>query len=250
MRKARLLLVALVSASMLVFAPAAAADDTICSPSLPPGTYDNVVVPAGAGCGLFSSTVLGNIKLLPGASFFGDSNTVHGNIEGDKAVSVDIVDFSFTPAASVVHGSIQVKEGNVPTGPPPTGTAAFVRVCGTLLPGGNIQVEKFGPSGVVFVGGATFCPALLGGGNTLPKGSIKVEENGITVISFGSPFFGLGLEIGGNVVGQNLQVFKNTGPGTKVVAGNTVGESIQCKENSPPFVGGPNTAPKIEDQCF
>jgi hypothetical protein len=56
--------------------------------------------------------------------------------------------------------------------------------------------------------------------------------------------------VGSNTVSENLQVYKNTGPGTKQVIQNTAGQIVQCFDNSPPFIGGPNTAPKKEGQCF
>ena len=46
-----------------------------------------------------------------------------------------------------------------------------------------------------------------------------------------------------------MQVFKNSGAGQKIVRGNTVAQDLQCKENTNPFIGGPNTAGDKEDQC-
>ncbi len=112
-------------------------------------------------------------------------------------------------------------------------------MCGTDLPEGNIQLEK--NTGNVFAGGSN-CEGF-GDGNTLPKGNIKVEENTIT------PIYTL-LEITGNSVGGDVLVFKNQGPGTKLVENNTVAQNLQCFENEPPFVGGPNMAGKAEGQCF
>jgi hypothetical protein len=51
-------------------------------------------------------------------------------------------------------------------------------------------------------------------------------------------------------VAQNIQVNKNRGSGRKVVRGNRVFQIVQCKENTSPFVGGPNTAAETEGQCF
>lgn len=207
-------------------------NDTQCTGFLPPGTYDNVVVPPGAFCVLQTSTVNGSVKALERSQLNIRNTTVRGNVDGDKA---DIVDMLAFGGRNLVLGSIQVKEGGG------TGNFSYARICGTDLPNGNIQIEKM--RNYVLVGGPRYCGGL-GGGNTLEKGNIKVEEN-----SIGFPFFGE-MEISNNSVGGNVQVFKNVGPGTKFVQLNTVREDLQCFENTLPFVGGPNTAGKAEGQCF
>ena len=50
-----------------------------------------------------------------------------------------------------------------------------------------------------------------------------------------------------NVVGGNLQAFKNAGG--LAIDSNRIAENLQCKENTPPPVGGGNTAGSKEDQC-
>jgi hypothetical protein len=81
--------------------------------------------------------------------------------------------------------------------------------------------------------------AAVGGGNTLGKGNIKVEENRIDVY----------MGVDQNQVGGNLQVFKKTGPGDKTVNGNTGRGDLQCFDNDPPFDGSGNNFPKEEGQC-
>jgi hypothetical protein len=227
MRKSLLPLLG-VSATLLVLAPAASADDTPCVGFMPPATYDNLVVPEGQFCVLSNSLVRGNIKALPNSDLFADSNEIRGNVEGDKARQIQVTDSPITPAPSIVRGNVQATEGN---------THAIV--CGTELPGGNIEIQKFGPSSFIAIGDDVLC-STLGGGNTLAKGSIKVEENVI-----GGP----GLGIDNNTVGQNLQVLNNTGSGNKTVNGNTGGGDLQCFGNSPPFNGSGNNFPKEEGQC-
>jgi hypothetical protein len=51
-------------------------------------------------------------------------------------------------------------------------------------------------------------------------------------------------------VAQNIQVNKNRGSGGKAVQDNQVFQIVQCKENTSPFVGGPNAAAGAEGQCF
>jgi hypothetical protein len=219
-------LAVLILAAGLVDASSAMARETTCAGVIT-GLHDNVVVPPGANCVIFGGEVFGNVKALEDSTITIIDSTVRGNVEGDKAEIVDIFELG---GESVVGGNIQAKEGN-----------SYVRVCGTEMPGGNILVQKFGPNGFVLLGGA-FCQNL-GGGNTVAKGNINVEDN---VIGALAPF---GLEIADNTIGHNLQVFKNEGPGAKRVQQNTA-RQVQCKENAPPFLGGPNVAPKKEGQCF
>jgi hypothetical protein len=237
----------------VVLAKPAWADDTQCDGALPPGIYDNVVVPPDVSCvvvgaqvrgnvtvsegallQIIESTIGGNVKALPDSVFIGIEDTIRGNVEGDLAGVVQIV--SPNPEApDVVGGNIQIKGGR------------FIRICGQTLPEGNIEVtrsEPFdGPDGpfdnVVAIGDEGRCQTL-GGGNILDKGGIKVEENNVTG----------DLGVDQNRVGGNLQVFKNRGTGTKTVQDNTVLGNLQCFENTPPFVGGPNAAQKAEGQCF
>jgi hypothetical protein len=90
-------------------------------------------------------------------------------------------------------------------------------ICGNFLPNGNIQVEQM--AGDILVGDSSRGCA----GNTQPKGNIKIEQNVVTFLGVAS-----------NVVGQNLQVFTNSGPGPKFVQCNTVAQVLQCKENTAP----------------
>jgi hypothetical protein len=238
----RVFFATLVAAAItLVPAVPASADDTVCTAVLG-GTHDNVVVPPGARCTLFGATVRGSVKALENSQLvITGGSTIHGNVEGDKA---DLVQVNF----STVRQNVTIKEGG--EAPPPF--PAFTMFCfgggpceshltGATILEGNVQIEKM--VGDVVIG--AFFPV------TVAKGSVKVEENVVT------PAAGLfqiaSFAAANNFIAQNLQVFKNTGPGSpKSVFNNTAGESIQCFENSPPgtFVGGPNTAPKKEGQCF
>jgi hypothetical protein len=74
------------------------------------------------------------------------------------------------------------------------------------------------------------------------RGNVKVEDN---FISPAEEF----IFVARNEVEQNLQVFKNTGPGRKRVSENVVRQSLQCWENDPVFIGTPNVARDAEGQC-
>jgi hypothetical protein len=221
--------------ALAVSAPPALAGDTRCVGALPPGVYDNVVVPEGQECDLTESTVRGNLKALPGSALFVSSSDIRGNVEGDKPEALwltSVGDPNFVGGNVAVTGAGFGVEFQVPGGPR---VDVSVAICDTILPGGNISIEK-SSSGTIAVGS----PIIECRGNALQKGNIFVQEN------FVSQF----LVVTGNAVGGNVQVFKNSGPGEKSVSGNTVREDVQCKENQPPFVGGPNTARKSEGQCF
>lgn len=191
------------------------------------GTFDNIVVPPGGFCIVTNAVVRGNIKALRDALLAVSNSQVGGSIYGDKA---DVVQLN----NNLVLGNIEIAEGG------PHIQFAEATVCGTTLPNGNIKIIKM--TGTVSLSPARFCGRV----NVLTKGNATVEDNDIT--PFG--FFTKVLDVRSNSIAQNLQVFKNTGSNPKTVQLNTAGESIQCKENEAPFVGGPNTAPKKEDQCF
>jgi hypothetical protein len=227
MKKGRLIVAVLVSAvATLVAAPTAAADDFLCTGVVTLGVFDNVVVPEGAFCDISNSQIRGNIKALRDSTLFvAGNNQIGGNVEGDKARDVEIFNRGGLP--NVIQGNGVIVEDSIET-----------FICGAVLPRGDIIVVK--NRGALLGIGGPFCTVFFGGGNTVERGNIKVEDNVIT-----SSF-----EVSDNRVGQNLQVFKNTGPASKRVANNTVGESVQCFDNTPPFVGGPNFGPKREGQCF
>lgn len=213
--------------------------DTPCVGALPPGTYQNVVVPAGETCIVNGSTILGNLIALENSNLEAVNNNIRGNVEllgvtggsvhdnptiggnvfAEKFKATGFILIFFNPNIS---GNLIVKDGST----------SVMDIAGNRLPEGKIEIQKTIAS-VLFVGE---CCA-----NILDKGGIKVEENTI----------GLGGLFGNNnQVAQDFQVFKNKGPGAKWVMGNAVGGNLQCFENDPPFEGGPNAARKAEGQCM
>ena len=221
----------------VVLAKPAWADDHTCVGQAT-GTFDNVVVPSGARCTLSNSTVKGNVKALENSGLvINNGSKIGGNVEGDKADLVQIRD------GTTVHGNVLIKEGG-PALVPPAGallcsgggplTPCEVALVNSTIEGGNTQVEQM--TGDVAIGDNIFQGTVIG------KGNLKAEQN---FIPPGNLF-----QIELNVVAQNLQVFKNTGPGFKQVVNNTVGQELQCFENDPTFVGGPNTEEKAQGQCF
>jgi hypothetical protein len=197
------------------------------------GVFDDVLVLPNTMCWLINATVHGNVKALANAALIVQQSQVRGNVVGDRADAVLLTN-------DQIGGSIHIAQGGV-------GAFAIfeVLVCDTHLPNGNIHVEKM--RGSVALGLAPARPdviAFCGGGpqgNQIDKGNIRAEDNIILA--------GRRLDIRQNVIGQNLQVFKNIGPGEKFVQNNAAGENVQCTENTPPFVGSPNVASTNEDQC-
>jgi hypothetical protein len=215
MRSYWALAVAVTTLGLLIAAPAAMADDTRCDGVLPPGVYDNVVVPSGASCVIVGAEIRGNLKAEPGSLIIDVRNsTIHGNVEGDSFASFDL-------HGSMVGGDVTLKKFNT-----------NVQVCGTQVRQ-DLQVEE-GRGRVELGSPATGCAANEVGEN------LQAYKNLITVY----------LAIDGNMVGKNLQVYENMGSAPKSVEGNTVGQIVQCFKNEPPFKGGPNEAPEREGECF
>jgi hypothetical protein len=179
------------------------------------GTFANVFVPAGATCSLQRSTVNGNVLARENSRLYVSDTRVAGNIDGVEARVVQVKGGS-------LGGSIQIADGSSP------GALGAAVYGGTVLTQGNIQIIKMN-TGTIRIADVV-----------LRKGNIKVEENAT----------GSGLEVVRNQVAQNIQVNKNRGSGRKAVRGNRVFQIVQCKENTSPFVGGPNNAAEAEGQCF
>jgi hypothetical protein len=263
------------AATMLIAAPTAAATETQCTGFLT-GTFDNVVVPENSFCRVEDSVVHGDGTALRDSELFVDSSVIGGDVVGDEADRVDVIDNAFFARESVVGGSIELTGGGGPTG---TAPVAIALICGTDLPRGNIEVSGFSPTdlggSVVLIGGLFQCgtPDVggLGGGNTLGAGSIEVKDNTITgqltvggldssnVLGAGSIEVkrnamadGAHLFVEHNSVGGNLEVIQNTdasvfGP---VITGNSGGGALECFDNSPPpFLGSGNSFPEEEGQC-
>jgi hypothetical protein len=258
----RVAVACLAALALLVAAPVARADDTTCGVAgnpapfiLPPGAYDNVVVPEGGTCWILGDsatiTIKGNVTAFPRSRLFmrqvgvggnvtglADSvvqmhalpgrTEIRGNVVGDK---VDVLEVQF--AGNIVHGDIHVTgRGLVP----PAQADVGVHICGATLPNGSIEIEKMTISRFIRLDNM-YCSAP----NTLQNGGIKVEDNYV-------PAGVEGMHIGqAQIANGNLHVFKNRGDGPKTVMGNNVmNGDIQCYENDSPFVGGPNMgrAPK------
>ena len=178
------------------------------------GNFANVFVPTGATCNLVEAAVNGNVLARESSRLYVSETQVAGNIDGVEAAVVQVEGGS-------LGGNIQIADGSS------AGEVGASVTGGTVLTAGNIQILKMN-TGTVRIADVR-----------VEQGNIQVTEN---VVSSS-------LEIVRNYVGQNLQVFTNTGSGSKVVRDNEVLQIVQCKENTSPFEGGPNDTPEAEDQC-
>lgn len=241
----RLVVIAIACVSMFFVAPsttsASTNGETTCV-GVVTGVHDNVVVPQGATCVLSGATVRGNVKALKNSTLLLTFDTVHGNVVGD--------------GANQVSGGHTTVDGNFEGG---NGTEIVecdrCTVRGNIIATGGVVDNpgfdaRIGPGTTVLEGNVQFTK-MVGDVNVIEtsvlKGNVQLTENFIPAKPPGS--FN-GLNVVDSFIAQDLQVIKNRGPGPKEVANNTVGQSLQCFENDPPFIGGPNTAPKKEGQCF
>lgn len=195
--------------------------NTRCVGTLPPGTYQNVTVPEDARCVLEHSTVLGNVTAREGSRLTMFNVRVLENVHGLKADAVEIT--AFPLGAGSVGENIHIHGAESPE---PGSTTVVINTVEVMH--GNIHVENNNASGIVILN------------NSVREGSIISQRNNAV-------FFHT---IQDNRVGQNVLVFRNTGPGPKSVDHNFVAGAVMCFGNEQPFVGGPNVAERTEGQCF
>jgi hypothetical protein len=256
---------------LLVAATPAVADDTRCGAPVDPAdpmpepevlgpvVVDNVIVPSGTLCVLAGTQVLGNVLAEPASGLFLDGTNVRGSVE----VKEDALTGAFESTIggnykcdrcffedaqdSTVGGSVQivgaqdgdfiignVVGGNVEIVDSSAGAFAFIIAENEV--GGNVKFEKNGGPTVI--------------ADNAIAGELQIFENGVAGAcppeNCGEPPVVDGT-FSGNIVGGNMQVFKNRGPTN--ISGNQVRENLQCKENEPPPTGGGNTARQKEGQC-
>jgi hypothetical protein len=95
--------------SLLLWAAAALADDTVCQGTLGEVTVVNLIVPDDGTCMLIGTRVEGNIHVGTGATLIAMGVDVDGNIQAEGARSVSVV--GVNEERSFVGGNIQVKQG-------------------------------------------------------------------------------------------------------------------------------------------
>jgi hypothetical protein len=225
--KLRVVVLVCLAAVVLVIPPAAQPDEgnAYRCHGAATGTYDNIVVPAGPQCILTGATVTGNVTVLENGRLYATNNGIHGNVEGVRSQEVWL-------DSNRVGGDVWVSEGG-PSGLP-------IWFCNNTVTG-DLQVEKTVATtgGAIIIGFGAGCTI----GNTVGANLVVSKNVMAPTLS--------GMNITINTVGENLQVFDNTGAGPKHVESNTVSDTIQCFNNQAPFSGGPNpAATRAEGQCF
>jgi hypothetical protein len=186
------LLMAALTVPVLLVAPSATANDTLCTGALA-GAHDNVIVPDGATCNIAGAQIKGNVKVLAGGSLdvFAPT-TIGGSVQADPGHQY----VRIWGGAVVVMGDVEVKGG---TGAPDGGTAGYL--AGTDIRG-NFQWEENR------IG-------LNADGGTI-GGNVKAEKNA------GGGF------ISGNTIRGNVECKENN-PAIGE-AGNTIGGDDKCPE--------------------
>jgi hypothetical protein len=97
--------VVLALATAAVTAAPALAEERTCRGTLNGITVDNLRVPQGAGCTLNGTRVKGTVKVERSATLSARGVHVIGNVQGENARRVDVIE------GSRVGGSVQVKQG-------------------------------------------------------------------------------------------------------------------------------------------
>lgn len=206
---------------------ATSTEPTRCEGALPPGTYDEIVVPPSAFCSVERSEVWGNIRALAGAQLFTADNVIHGNVVGEDVETI-------RSRRNMLAGDFVVRGG----GPAAFGPTASI--CGTTV-GGHVVIR--GTTGGIGLRWAPI-PGLDSPNNSFCgtnriSGNVVIADNEVTRL-----FLVLENWIGGSAV-----VVNNRGPGRKDVTGNTVGASLVCLRNDLPFDGSNNSARQVVGQC-
>jgi hypothetical protein len=136
---------------------------------------------------------------------------------------------------------------------------AQVRGSVTVFPNGDLTIDQSTIQGNVHTALGTTLPFDLMNStrvlNSTVGGSIQTGEDvGIEIAGnlVGGNITVVGTRVGpsnvvDNTVGGNLQYFNNNGVSN--ISGNNVGGDLQCSENTPPPIGGGNTASSKEGQC-
>jgi hypothetical protein len=195
--------VALVTAGLTAPAALASAPNATCSGQLPPGTYQNVTVPAQASCEIIRTDIItGDVTVATGAELFViPGSSIGGNLQADHAQEIVIQFIS-------VGGNLQL-----------TATSSSNTVCGVIV-GNDLTVQN--SAGVTSLDTCGIRANVIGGNLTVQNnaGSVQVRQN---------------------VVTGNISVHNNTGGGR--LLDNSAGGSCQLFNDNPPITGSVNTAP-------
>jgi hypothetical protein len=274
MRRALLVMLIALTAGLMA-APSAPAADTTCAGTLPPGVYDNLVVPKGGGCTLSDSLVRGNVKVRKGGVFLSLNNEIVGNVQGEKDSVIELTQ-------TRVGGNVESSSGNhlfLAPGAPGNeiegnvkGAKTPVSILGGQSIGGNVSVSEAigftlvdsdidGAVEVTKVSFVSLSGPRVGAGVQLKEGDgqvqicgLHVERGNLVVEKFEGPHvFVLGEPACPPLVVAegNLQVVDNTPTIGLQVAGAQVAQNLLVsKTRGPGFKGVQNNVVGDTLQCF
>ena len=207
------------------------------------GTFDNIIVPAGAECDLGAATVNGSINVRAGALLFiyGPA-TVKGSVSGTGSAAIIIYNASVTPTASInknapVSGKSEVVAGNNVLGNLNITNNNTAQICGAFI-GGNVFITGTYGTEVAFGGSEPGAACSQNGGGNVIGGTVSIQNNNTT-------FF----RDADNVVGRTMTVSGNQGSANKNVLNNSVAGTLSCFNNAAPFNAGGNSATTSTGQC-
>lgn len=197
-------LAAVTFATLLLSAPAAVVAkstggptvcDTGATGTLPPGSYQSIVVPAGDTCnlGVGPVTVQGGVRVGPGSTFMlgyelgPDTGTISGGITAYNAAQVQVHN-------AQINGGVSIEGGAGP----------FASGC-PLLEGPSGPPICFNDFEDNSINGAV----TINGYNGIWLGFIRNHDRGTVTISNNNQQFDQ-IDIGSNVVHGNLICFNNT----------------------------------------
>ena len=197
---------ALVTAGLTAPAALASAPNATCTGTLPPGTYQNVTVPAGASCTINGSdNITGDVTVATGATLTDLGAPIGGNLQADHALEISVIGGS-------VGGNLQL-----------TATSQENVVCGETV-GNDLVVQN----GAEFLTGNAFLERCIGSQSRI-GGNLTVQNNPGRV------------DVEHNTVTGNIAVHNNAGGGT--LDTNSAGSSCQLFNDNPPITGTGNSVP-------
>jgi hypothetical protein len=207
-RRGRLALLAATAIVAALTAVSGASAATTCTGSLPPGSYQSIVVPPGESCVLQASfgasiEVAGSISVGQGASLRMVASgapcgqiVIHGSV---AAVSPEEIDFFATTGCTIrVDGSISIR-----------GASAKVILQGNISVGGSVALRGNAVDTFVQIVGSSI------------DGSLAVTNNRA----------GQFIDVSFNSIGGSLNFSNNDSAGVISVANNTIDGSLACSDN-------------------
>jgi hypothetical protein len=223
-------------------AGAASATSVNCTGALT-GTFDSIIVPAGAECDLGAATVNGSINVRAGGALnmYGPA-TVKGSVSGNGSAYIAIYNVSVIPTAGTnknapVSGKSEVVASNNVLGNLNITNNATAYICGAFI-GGNVYITGSFGTEVAFGGSEPDAACLNNGGGNVIGGTVSIQNNNTTFFWDAD-----------NVVGRGMTVSGNQGSATKNVLNNSVAGTLACFNNSAPFNASGNSATTSTGQC-